>query len=183
MQLWLWTISHVRATAGETDAAELAQAFSPLLAARAQILEVVGEAAASNGTAGAREFYLDLCHVQAARAAGEVGTLCAEVVFGGRQHPAWNAEGCAACYQGDDLDELEGLIPGIASSARAHSDVVESDGSHPLKAGPCARADGLDTFIRLRAKLDGCLTGARVAKRRAAAALPAVLAGAGVTSR
>jgi hypothetical protein len=181
LQLWSWTISHVRATASAASVSELAQALSPLIAARAQILEVVGEAGASSGRAGAREFFLDLCHVQAARAAGEVGTLCAAIVFGSRPHPAWNAEGCAACYQADDLDELEGLIPGIASSARAHSDVVERDGSHPVKAGPCAKADGLDTFIRLRTKLDGCLTGARLARSRAAAALSAVLAGTSTT--
>jgi hypothetical protein len=51
------------------------------------------------------------------------------------------------------------------------TDVVEADGSHPEKAGPCARFDGVDTFMRLRNRLDGCLTCARIAKDRAAAAI------------
>jgi hypothetical protein len=33
--------------------------------------------------------------VQAARAAGEVGRICAELVFGYNRHPAWDTEGCA----------------------------------------------------------------------------------------
>lgn len=181
MQLWAWTVSHVQHTGPSTALPELAQAFAALIAARAQILEVARESATSEPSA--RQFFTDLCHVQAARVSGIVGALCAEVVFGTRQHPSWDAQGCATCYRSDDLDSLEGLIPGIASSARAHSDVIEADGSHPAKAGPCAKADGLDTFIKLRTKLDGCLTGARVAKARAAAVLPSVLASATVTPR
>ena len=41
---------------------------------------------------------------------------------------------------------LESLIPGIASMARGCTDVIESDGSHAVKAGPCARFDGLEQF-------------------------------------
>lgn len=177
MQLWLWTISHVRKTLGATHTAvvELADAFASLVAVRAQITELVG--ATASGDAGARQFYTDLCHVAAARAAGKVATLCAEIVFGHRVHPAWDAAGCASCYQADDLEALEGWMPGIASSARAHTDVIESDGSHAKKAGPCAGAQGVDMFVRLRAKLDGCLTGARVARERAAMALPEMLNG------
>jgi hypothetical protein len=171
LQLWLWTASHFRNAPERRGAvmSELADVFCWLLAARSQILE-------NAPRADAQDFASDLCHVQAARSAGAVATLCAELVFGYRSHPAWNAEGCSACYQADDLDTLEGWIPGLASSARAHDDVIESDGSHAAKAGPCAKADGLETFIRLRAKLDGCLTGARLAKDRAAAALPRVMA-------
>lgn len=184
MQLWLWTMSHVRsALPGHgTATSELAQVFCRLIAARAQILEVAREVSTSSTNAQAHQFYTDLCHVEAAGAAGAVATLCAEVVFGYRRHPGWDAEGCSACYHADDLDTLDGWIPGIASSARAHSDVIEADGSHAAKAGPCAKADGLEIFLRLRAKLDGCLTGARVAKDRAAAALPSVLAGATAAS-
>ncbi|HSK08667.1 MAG TPA: hypothetical protein VK911_03760, partial [Vicinamibacterales bacterium] len=47
-------------------------------------------------------------------------------------------------------------------------------GSHEAKAGPCVRFPGLDDFNRLRAKLDGCLTGARLAKDRAAEALKTI---------
>lgn len=182
MQLWLWTMSHVQ-SASDTAASELGQAFCTLIAARAQILEVVHEGSTPGTAEAARQFYTDLCHVQSARAAGIVATLCAEIVFGSRPHPAWDADGCSSCYRADDLDTLEGLIPGIASSARAHSDVIEADGSHPVKAGPCAKVDGLETFIRLRVKLDGCLTGARVAKTRAAAALPSILASTTVSTR
>lgn len=181
MQLWLWTMSHVRRTSGAEHAAvaELAHAFARLIAVRAQILEVSTGSAAINPAA--RQFYTDLCHVEAARAAGEVAMVCAEIVFGYRSHPSWDAEGCAGCYHADDLDALEGFMPGIASSARAHSDVIEADGAHQVKAGPCAQAHGVEMFQRLRAKLDGCLTGARLAQERAAAALPGI-AGEAATS-
>jgi hypothetical protein len=179
MQLWLWTMTHFRKPANYREAAiaELADAFSPLLAARCRILEI----AAGNGSAANTEFATDLCHAHAARAAGAVGGICAELVYGYRRHLSWDTEGCATCYGAEALDELEGLIPGIASAARAHSDVVETNGSHAAKAGPCVRFDGLEPFTRLRARLDGCLTGARIAKDRAAAALPRVLSGMPVT--
>ena len=183
MQLWLWTMSHLQSAQAQRATSELAQAFSPLIAARAQILEVVREGSAAGHDGEPRDFFLNLCHIQAARAAGAIGMLCAELVFGYRRHPAWDAEGCATCYRSEDLDALEGWMPGIASSARAHSDVIEADGSHAAKAGPCAKADGIETFLRLRAKLDGCLTGARVARDRAAAALPSVLASAAGSPR
>jgi hypothetical protein len=53
--------------------------------------------------------------------------------------------------------------------------VLEEGGSHPLKAGPCVKFAGLETFMRLRSKLDGCLTGCRLAKDRAAEALTKVM--------
>jgi hypothetical protein len=181
MQLWLWTMNHFRKSAPgrETALAELADAFSPLLAARCRILEIA--AGTRSGTPGTPEFITDLCHAHAARAAAAVGGVCAELVYGYRRHPAWDAAGCSTCYGAEALDELEGLIPGIASAARGCTDVIESDGSHPAKAGPCARFDGVETFTRLRARLDGCLTGARLAKDRAAAELPRVLSGMPVT--
>jgi hypothetical protein len=172
LQLWLWTITYLRGMDHAPIAsAELADAFWPLLAARCRILELIAET--TSGTEG--QFRADLCHVHAAHAAAAAGTTCAELVFGYRRHLAWDDEGCAACYGADQLDELEGWIPGIASSARAHGDVVEADGSHAAKAGPCAKFDGLSDFTRLRARLDACLTGARRAKDRAAAALPQML--------
>ena len=66
-------------------------------------------------------------------------------------------------------------MPGIEDSARAFSDVTEADEEHPHKAGPCVKFQGLEGFIRLRAKLDGCLTGCRLAKDRAAEALTKVM--------
>jgi hypothetical protein len=183
MQLWQWTLSHVQASLDgeprETATWELGSALCGLLAARSLVLEVVDERHAptrSNRSPEAATLFMDLSHVQAARAAGVAATRCAEVVFGYRQHQAWDAEGCAACYRADDLDALEGLVPGIASAARAYDEVIEADGSHEAKAGPCVRFAGVETFLRLRAKLDGCLTGARLARDRAAALLPAVVA-------
>ena len=124
---------------------------------------------------GLLAFLTDLCHVQSARSAGEVGRVCAELVFGYNRHPAWDTEGCATCYQAGDLDAMESLIPGMASLARGYTDVIEQDGAHPPKAGPCARFEGLDQFSRLRARMDGCLTGSQLAKDRAADALTKVM--------
>jgi hypothetical protein len=170
LQLWHWTMNHFhQAHPGLTAPfGELTDAFCPLLAARCLALDA---ALASSSSAPDASLLADLSHANAARVSAAAAALCAELVFGYRRHLAWNEEGCASCYQADDLDELEGLMPGIASSARAHADVVEADGTHAAKAGPCATFDGLDTFMRLRAKLDGCLTGARLANGRAAAAL------------
>jgi alkylation response protein AidB-like acyl-CoA dehydrogenase len=193
MQLWLWTLTYLQ-QAKDADGAKLyhgtrqgvtfplADALCWLLAARCQILDVLelkekgpGNPAVAEGIEGLVNFLMDLCHVQSARASGEVGRICAELVYGYNRHPAWTDESCQACYGTEDLDVLEGIIPGIASSARAYSDVTEPGAAHPLKAGPCACFTGLEPFVRLRMKLDGCLTGARLAKDRAAEALTKVM--------
>jgi alkylation response protein AidB-like acyl-CoA dehydrogenase len=193
MQLWLWSLNHLQ-NASDADGAKLyhktrqgvtfslADALCWLLAARQFILDVVEletkgaeNPALADGLAGTVAFFTDLCHVQAARAAGEAGRVCAEIVHGYNRHPAWNETSCHACYCADELQTLEGLIPGIEGSARAYSDVSESGESHPLKAGPCVKFAGLEDFVRLRAKLDGCLTGCRLAKDRAAEALTKVM--------
>jgi alkylation response protein AidB-like acyl-CoA dehydrogenase len=193
MQLWLWTLNHLR-EAKDADGAKLyhktrqsvtfalADALCWLLAARQFILDVgcletqgAAHPAVAEGLPGLLQFMTDLCHVQSARAAGEVGRICAELVYGYQPHPAWDRGSCAGCYQSEDLDGLEGVIPGIASAARGASDVIEQGESHPCKAGPCAQPAGLETFLRLRTKLDGCLTGARLAKDRAADALTRVM--------
>ncbi len=193
MQMWLWTLQHLeKAKDADGDTLyqsarqgvtfPLADALGWLLASRSQILDVMALAeegprnpAVAEGLPGLLNFLTDLCHVQAAHAAGEVGRISAELLFGYNRHPAWDTEGCATCYQGDELEMLEGIIPGIASLARGCADVIESDGSHPQKAGPCARFDGLEQFSRLRVRLDGCLTGSRLAKDRAAQALTRVV--------
>lgn len=128
---------------------------------------------ASGELAGFLSFFTDLCHVQTATAAGEVGRICTELVFGYQEHPSWEAD-CGNCYQGDEIDALEGVMPGISVGARITGDVLEADGSHANKAGPCVRFAGLYEFMRRRSKLDGCLTGARVAKDRAARDLTVV---------
>jgi hypothetical protein len=106
--------------------------------------------------------------VQSARASGEVARICAELVFGYNRHPAWDEPGMRGCWQQDELDEIEGLIPGMNSYAL---DVVQSDGSHPQKAGPCVNCHAMQPFLALHSKLDGCLTGSRLAKDRAAEAI------------
>jgi hypothetical protein len=112
--------------------------------------------------------------VQAARAAGEVGRICAELVFGYNRHPAWD-DGCPSCYQDIDLTVMEAIVPGSSSLARGYADVIEADGSHPAKAGPCVSFHGLDQFSRLRVRMDGCLTGSQLAKDRAAESLTKVM--------
>lgn len=161
LRLWSWTLQHLRGTRGQAMD-ELAEALCPLLAARCLVLDSVQRAT---------ELRLDLSHVYAAHASALAGAACAELVFGYQQHLTWDAEGCATCYVTDDLDGLEGFFPGFASGARSNIDVIEADGSHPVKRGPCVRYEGVDGFLRLRNRLDGCLTGARVAKDRAAAAI------------
>jgi hypothetical protein len=193
MRLWLWTLNHAQ-SAADADGAKLyhksrqgvtfslADALCWLLAARQFILDVIeletkgaDQPGVAEGFAGTSAFFTDLCHVQTARAAGEVGRICAEIVHGYNRHPAWDEASCHACYQAEELDTLEGLIPGIAGSADAVSDVTEENQMHPFKAGPCVKFTGLEAFVRLRAKLDGCLTGSRLAKDRAAEALTKVM--------
>jgi hypothetical protein len=193
MELWLWSLQHLfKAT--DADGAKLyhtarqgvtfplADALCWLLSARCQILDLLqletegpANPTVAEGLPGLLAFLTDLCHVQSARSAGEVGRACAELVFGYNRHPAWDTEGCATCYQAGDLDAMESLIPGMASLARGYTDVIEQDGAHPPKAGPCARFEGLDQFSRLRTRLDGCLTGSQLAKDRAAEALTKVM--------
>jgi len=193
MQLWLWTLNHLQ-NATDADGGKLfqgsrqgvtfplADALCWLLSARCQILDLLelekhgpANPNLTEALPGLLAFLTDLCHVQAAHAAGEVGRVCAELVYGYNRHPAWDTEGCATCYQSDDLEAMEGLIPGISSLARGYTDVIEHDGSHEPKAGPCVRFEGLDQFARLRIRMDGCLTGSRLAKDRAAEALTKVM--------
>src|SRR3954454_10342087 len=193
MQMWLWTLRHLQKSA-DADGDKLyhtsrqgvtfplADALCWLLASRCQINDLLelGRKGPANptlaeGLPGLLAFLTDLCHVQAARAAGEVGRICAELVFGYNRHPAWDDEGCASCHQADDLTAMESIVPGSSSLARGYTDVIEEDGSHPTKAGPCVSFHGLDQFSRLRVRMDGCLTGSQLAKDRAADALTKVM--------
>lgn len=193
MKLWLWTLEHLqKATDAEGSKLyhksrqgvtfPLADALCWLLAARQFILDVQeledkgpANPALADGLQGTVDFLDDLSHVQCARAAGEVGRICAELVHGYNPHPAWDEASCHACYLHEELNWLEGIIPGIQGSAPAYSDVMEDGAQHPEKAGPCVKFAGLEDFVRLRLKLDGCLTGARLAKDRAAEALSKVM--------
>ena len=192
MTMWLWTLRHLQ-TARDADGNllyqsarqgvtfPLADALCWLLASRQQILDVMElekkgpeNPVIAEQMPGVLEFLTDLCHVQCARAAGEVGRICAELLHGYTRHPAWDGEGCASCYQASELDDLESVMPGISGMAASLTDVV-SEGQHPLKCGPCAKQEGLEPFTRLRVKMDACLTGARLAKDRAAHALTTVM--------
>jgi hypothetical protein len=193
MQMWLWTLERMKKTRDAEGAKlyqssrhgvtfSLADALCWLLAARFLILDVLeleergsSNPAVAEGLPGLLAFYTDLCHVQAARAAGEVARICAELIHGYNRHPAWDDAGHAACPTEDDLSMLEDIMPGIGATAREASDVIEGEGKHPMKAGPCVRFEGLESFIKLRIKLDGCMAGARLAKDRAAGALTRVM--------
>ncbi len=193
MTLWRWTLNHLQ-TATDAQGARLyhksrqgvtfplADALCWLLAARQFILDVaelegkgMANPALAGGLAGTLNFFTDLCHLQSARAAGEVGRICAELVYGFNRHPAWDESSRHACYCAEELESLEGFIPGIQGAAATCSDVIAPGQAEPAKAGPCPRFAELEPFARLRAKLDGCLTGARLAKDRAAHALTQVM--------
>ncbi len=183
MKLWIWTINHLQVSTdpeghklyhgqrqGVTFA--LADALCWLLASRAQILDVLeleargaDDAVASEGLAGTVQFLSDLCHTQAAQAAGQASRICAELVFGYHRHPSWTDESHHGCFLASELEEYEETMPGITAMA---VDVLAADGSHPLKAGPCADCAGSSEFLRLQSKLTTCLSGARLAKDRAA---------------
>ena len=190
MEMWEWTLHHLQKATdpdggllyhgqrqGVTFA--LADALCWLLASRCQILDVLeldarggDDPVASEGLAETVQFLSDLCHTQAARASGEVSRICAELVFGYNRHPAWDAEGCSHCFTAGELEELEETMPGISAFA---VDVIGENGSHPPKAGPCAGCAGMSEFQRMQNKLTTCLSGARLAKDRAADTLSKVM--------
>ena len=193
MKLWLWTLQHVQHST-DADGAKLyhksrqgvtfplADALCWLLAARQFVLDVVeletkggANPALTDQLDGTVAFFTDLCHVQCARAAGEVGRITAEIIYGYNRHPAWDEAGCESCFTSVELTALEGIMAGIEASARTYSDVLETDEAHPAKAGPCVQCKGLETYVQLRTKLDTCLTGCRLAKDRAAESLTKVM--------
>ncbi|MFB3818823.1 MAG: acyl-CoA dehydrogenase family protein [Candidatus Methylomirabilales bacterium] len=173
MELWRWTLAHLQAAVdagggklfhGNRQGVTfpLADALCWLLASRQHILDVrelevrgPESPALAEGLAGLVGFLADLCHVQAARAAGEVGRICAELVHGYNRHPAWEAA--------------------VRESAGGGVDALAWKPSECGKAGPCVLVADLEPFARLRLRLDACLTGARLAKDRAAAALTQVM--------
>jgi alkylation response protein AidB-like acyl-CoA dehydrogenase len=100
MQLWQWTMDYLQNNSdpdghklyhgqrqGVTFA--MADAVSWLVAARAQILDVLEleargpeDPVVSEGLEGTVQFFSDLCQVQAAAAAGQVSRITTELVFG-----------------------------------------------------------------------------------------------------
>lgn len=153
MELWLWTIEYLQRSSDPQGAKlyhgtrqgvtfAMADALCWLLAARCLILDVEElEAKGSlspsvaEGLPGLLSFMSDLSFVQCAQAAGEVGRICSDLIYGYRQQSTCDAAVC--------------------------------------KAG--SQESGLDGFIQLRHQLDICLTGSRLAKDRAAAALSKVM--------
>jgi alkylation response protein AidB-like acyl-CoA dehydrogenase len=191
MTLWLWSLEHLlEATDADGDKLyqsarqgvtfSLADALCWLMASRCQILDLLEleakgpkDPAVAEGLAGTLQFLSDLCHVQSARAAGEVSRICSELVYGYNRHPAWDVEGYKDCFLSDELDAAECLIPGLSGYA---TDVISSNtGAHPVKAGPCAGCAGSADFLHLQSRLTMCLTGSRLAKDRAAEAVAKVM--------
>jgi alkylation response protein AidB-like acyl-CoA dehydrogenase len=190
MQVWLWTFEHLQVAHDANDEPlyhgarqgvtfPLADALCWLLASRQQMLDVLEleikgpeNPEIAEGLESTLNFFSDLCHIQSSRAAGEVSRICSELVFGYNRHPAWDAEGFKGCFQQEELEDLEGWMPGIAACA---IDVIQPNGSHPVKAGPCASCHGMEPYQRLRDKLDACLTGSQLAKDRAADAIARVM--------
>ena len=190
MQMWLWTLIHLQKATdpsggklyhgqrqGVTFA--LADALCWLVASRAQILDVLEleargpeDPVASEGLQGTVQFLSDLCHTQAAQAAGEVSRICAELVFGYNCHPSWDEEEHRSCFLAGELEEFEETMPGISAMA---FDVLAADGTHPHKAGPCAGCAGSADFLRMQNRLTACLTGSRLAKDRAAETVSKVM--------
>ncbi len=189
MDLWVWTLRHLLESQdadgqplykghrqGVTFA--MADALCWLLASRYQILDLIEletEGAKNPRLAEALPglvlFFTDLSHVQAAGAAGEVARLCSGLVFGYNRHPSWSERG-ERVYSPRELTVLESVMPGLCSCA---VDALDEDGELPSKRGPCVRFDGYEPFNLRRNKLDGCLTGYRLAKDRAAQALTTVM--------
>ena len=190
MQMWQWTLNHLQKATdpggnklyhgqrqGVTFA--LADALCWLVASRAQIIDVLeleargpADPVASEGLEGTVQFLSDLCHTQAAKAAGEVSRISAELVFGYNCHPSWDEQEHRSCFLASELEEYEETMPGISAFAL---DVLAADGSHPQKAGPCAGCAGNDDFLRLQSRLTACLTGSRLAKDRAAETVSKVM--------
>ncbi len=190
MTLWSWTLNYLQAATdpdgnklyhgqrqGVTFA--LADALSWLVASRCQILDVLelesrgaADSVVAEDLTGTVQFLSDLCHTQAAQAAGEVSRICAELVFGYNRHPSWDEEEHRSCFLSSELEELEETMPGITAMA---VDVLQADGNHPQKAGPCAGCAGSSEFLRLQSKLTTCLTGSRLAKDRAAETVSKVM--------
>src|SRR5271157_3960333 len=190
MQMWLWTLIHLQKATdpgggklyhgqrqGVTFA--LADALCWLVASRCQILDVLeleahggADTVVAEGLAGTVQFLSDLCHTQAAQAAGEVSRICGELVFGYNCHPSWDDPEHKGCFLASELDEYEETMPGISAMA---VDVLAGDGAHPPKAGPCAGCAGASEFLRLQNKLTTCLSGSRLAKDRAAETVSKVM--------
>jgi alkylation response protein AidB-like acyl-CoA dehydrogenase len=147
MKLWLWTLRHLQ-TATDAHGAKLYQsnrqgvtfpltdALCWLIASRQQILDAVelGKTGAADPSVaeelpGTLAFLTDLCHVQAARAAGETGRICSELVFGYNAQPVSNESACACCQDTaadagglHDFTRLRTMLDGCLCGCRLAKD-------------------------------------------------------------
>ncbi|EGB14278.1 acyl-CoA dehydrogenase domain-containing protein [Pseudodesulfovibrio mercurii] len=176
MELWQWTLGHLQ-EAVDQDGRKLyhnkrqgvtfpmADALGWILGAyhlASDVLELIEKGPLSmtlaEGIDDLTGFYKDLCHVQAARAAGEVARICSELVYG------YNWNRCPT----PDGGIAEKCEPELKSKAECAEDGTLGDQSK------CARPD-LIRFRELKATVDMCLAGCRLAKDRAGNALAEVM--------
>ena len=142
-----------------------------MLASRSQILDVLeleargaDDAVAAEGLDGTVQFLSDLCHTQAAQAAGEVSRICAELVFGYNRHPAWDEEGATAASSPANSKSTKRPCP-----ASPPWPSMSWPPTAPIRKGrPLRRLRRHSDFLRLQNKLTTCLSGSRLAKDRAA---------------
>ena len=157
----------------------LADALCWLVASRAQILDVLeleakgpSDPVAAEGLEGTVQFLSDLCHTQAAQAAGEVSRICAELVFGYNCHPSWDEEEHRSCFLAGELEEFEETMPGIRPWPSMCWPPTARIRRRPA---PARVAPAMSDFLRLQNSLTACLTGSRLAKDRAAETVSKVM--------
>jgi len=193
MELWLWTYHHLetakdangrRLMQGQRQGVtfSLADALCWLLATRYQILDVVELATQGPQSAipaenlkGYVTFFSDLANVHCARAAGEVGRITSELVYGYDRHPAWQLDECGGCSLAVIADVLDEAMPGYSAYSEKFAADIDRASIEPDKAGPCPCKREAGPFEKLRKKMDGCLTGTRLAKDRAGQSLVNVM--------
>ena len=138
MQLWQWTLDYLQNNTdpegrklyhgqrqGVTFA--MADAVSWLVAARAQILDVLEleargpeDPVVSEGLEGTVQFFSDLCQVQAAAAAGEVSRITAELVFG------YSASSEETSADSNEFFSLQNIVTASLSGSRLAKDRAAS---------------------------------------------------------
>ncbi len=155
MTLWQWALEYLSKTKDANGeliyqakrhgaSFPMTDAICWLLAGRQLILDVIelGAKGPSNptlaeGIDGLLNTYTDLCHTFVARAAGEVGRICGELMFGYHAHPSWNdepAEGACCCGCNGEPD----LVRRIDPRPRRRRLLLAP------KAGPCVSFGGVD---------------------------------------
>jgi alkylation response protein AidB-like acyl-CoA dehydrogenase len=144
MELWLWTLEYLF-EAKDPDGKPLyhakrqgvtfsmADALCWILGARFLILDVLelaakgpGNPVVAEGLEGLLSFYTDLAHVQAARAAGETGRICAELVHGFQALPGCCGDSCCGLKPGfegvDAFSSLRAQLDASLAGARLSKD-------------------------------------------------------------